>query len=935
VATNEQVNIEVLIQATKSAKTIAQLEKSIDDVNGALASMEDKGSDSAKALGKAIDKGSEKMLELALSTNTATATIGELEKNSEALSEKLKGVERGTAEFDRLSGKLIETNRELKNVELSLEALDSEQVASELGSVAGAVGDVTSAFILMGGEGNETLEEIGRRIETAIAVAIGFKGAIEGIQSGLKLYRNYSKRIKESAVFLKVQAKAQSTLNTSTALFSKAVGGGTLAVKGFRTALISTGIGAIVVAVGLLVANFEKLSALFGTVTAGQKLLNDVTNKAVEIAVEELNAVDLLRITIEDETISREDKNKAIKELQETYPDLLANIDLETASTEELNDGIKKYIALVTLRAEVEATAEIRQEKFKEKIQNTTDAVTGANVSWTNHIATLSIGISAQQLANFETAQANAELNEQIGVLDDLDKANKIKIHNIEIELGLDVASKKAKKDKDDADKNADKKQAERDRKAKQRAQQSKTRKEQAVKDEAIRLKNLATLEEEFFQRGLERDEDREARKLGLEFQTQIDRIKELVKNDEKRTAILLANEENFFKQLEAIEDKYQKIDDGKKQELLNKATKNGTEILIIEDKLLLAGLDNTKENAEERAKIEKRLLDLRIKQIEENSIISLQADELTKDERIKIEKQAQLEIAQIKKDARDKDLQATQEAIDKQSGLIEEQQAQLQEALTNLALETAQLISDTYFEITNEQAERESENRIDKLEETFEAELDILNRRVEEGVISQKQADREALRLEKQKNKALEREQKDAFTKAKKRQKTQAIINGALAFTNALATTQPLVPLGLIAGAGVLISTGLQISKIESQKYARGGILDGPKHQAGGIRTPYGELEGGEAVINRASTKLFKSELSRINQAGGGRTFATGGILGEPTTASTETTGAGIGAVLSQLNDTLRKPIRSYVVEQEITESQARVSNLEANADL
>jgi len=935
VATNEEVNIKVLIEATKSAKTLDQLEKSIDDVNDALAGIEDQGSESFKALSKAVDTADDKMVELALSTDTASATIGDLEKSVEVLSEKLKGVDRGTEEFDRLSSKLIETSRELKNVELSLEALDSEQVASELGSVAGAVGDVTTSFILLSGEGNETLEEIANRVETAIGVAVGFKGAIEGIQSGLKLYRNYAKRIKESTVFLKIQTVAQNLLNTTTALFSKAVGGGTKAVKGFRTALISTGIGAIVVAVGLLVANFEKLSNLFGGVTAGQQALNDVQNKAVEIASEELSAIDKLQKTIADETISREDKNAQIKKLQETYPDLLSNIDLEKTSTADLNTEIQKYTALVKLRAEAEATAEIRAEKFKEVIQNNTDAQTGQNKGVVTWVTSLSLGIDQQTLANAGTVQANKEIQNQIDVLDDLDKANQTKIKNLEKELGLDQASIDAKKKKADADKEAERQADEEEKKRKKRAEERKRAQEQAVKDEAKRLQDLAILEEEFFQKSLTSAEDLEARKLTLEFEAQRERIERLTKDDEKRTALLLANSENFFKQLEAIEKKYQDLDDAKKQELQNKAVQNGTELLIIEEKLALARLDNTEENAEEIAKIESNLLNLRIKQIQENANIELQAENLTADERIKIEQQAQLEIAEIKKGAREKDLQATKESLDAQADLIADQQAQLKDALTSLAIDTAQQISDAYFEIAQEQNERERDNKLESLEETFEEENAILDQRVQDGIISQKQADREALRLQKQKEKEQLAIEKEAFEENKKLQVTQAIINGALAFTSALATTQPLVPLGLIAGAGVLISTGIQVAKIKSQKFAQGGILNGPSHANGGIKTSHGELEGGEAVINKRSTSMFKTELSRINQAGGGRKFATGGILGEPTTASSESTGAGISGVLDQLNTTLSKPIRSYVVEQELTETQDRVAGLEANAEL
>ncbi|CAB4161930.1 hypothetical protein UFOVP782_3 [uncultured Caudovirales phage] len=51
----------------------------------------------------------------------------------------------------------------------------------------------------------------------------------------------------------------------------------------------------------------------------------------------------------------------------------------------------------------------------------------------------------------------------------------------------------------------------------------------------------------------------------------------------------------------------------------------------------------------------------------------------------------------------------------------------------------------------------------------------------------------------------------------------------------------------------------------------ATGGLLVGPSHANGGIMSPFGELEGGEAVINKISTQRFGSILSSINQAGGG----------------------------------------------------------------
>jgi len=65
------------------------------------------------------------------------------------------------------------------------------------------------------------------------------------------------------------------------------------------------------------------------------------------------------------------------------------------------------------------------------------------------------------------------------------------------------------------------------------------------------------------------------------------------------------------------------------------------------------------------------------------------------------------------------------------------------------------------------------------------------------------------------------------------------------------------------------------KISEARSSKKARGGILDGPSHSQGGIQTAYGELEGGEAIINKRSTEKFAPLLSSINEAEGGVNFS------------------------------------------------------------
>ena len=108
--------------------------------------------------------------------------------------------------------------------------------------------------------------------------------------------------------------------------------------------------------------------------------------------------------------------------------------------------------------------------------------------------------------------------------------------------------------------------------------------------------------------------------------------------------------------------------------------------------------------------------------------------------------------------------------------------------------------------------------------------------------------------------------------------------LTGGLPFT-AINTAQ-----GATLQAGVKVSTKKAIGKIlgasalkalgtlATSKKAKGGILEGPSHAMGGILTPFGELEGSEAVINKNSTSRFKHLLSAINVAGGGVSFGATG---------------------------------------------------------
>jgi len=65
----------------------------------------------------------------------------------------------------------------------------------------------------------------------------------------------------------------------------------------------------------------------------------------------------------------------------------------------------------------------------------------------------------------------------------------------------------------------------------------------------------------------------------------------------------------------------------------------------------------------------------------------------------------------------------------------------------------------------------------------------------------------------------------------------------------------------------------------VPSSKFKKGGLLGGRLHKEGGVTSPFGELEGGEFVVNRASTASFLPMLEKINSLGQGQTVDRGNI--------------------------------------------------------
>lgn len=177
------------------------------------------------------------------------------------------------------------------------------------------------------------------------------------------------------------------------------------------------------------------------------------------------------------------------------------------------------------------------------------------------------------------------------------------------------------------------------------------------------------------------------------------------------------------------------------------------------------------------------------------------------------------------------------------------------------------------------------------------------------------------------------QREQRKKAFKADKAMKiVMAVINTALAVVNALATMP--YPASIVMAALAGAAGAAQIGVIAAQpmpQFAKGGYLDGPSHSAGGMAVighggrKVAEVEGGEFIVNKASTRKHFNLLNAINAEGNGGKYASfnaGGVL----SAVKYATGGIFNAqseqgmmraqldLLQNIHDSLQRPVGAVV---------------------
>lgn len=386
-------------------------------------------------------------------------------------------------------------------------------------------------------------------------------------------------------------------------------------------------------------------------------------------------------------------------------------------------------------------------------------------------------------------------------------------------------------------------------------------------------LKKGYITQEQYNEMNLRLIEEYHRQYAAIEEKFEIEGVAENTKyNQQRREAYQTANN-NIIDELKEFSDRLSEVQ---------------TSMPVADNALELVNYSKTKKRNDETIKLyqemaQKILLMKRdlIKQLNEGTIEFADYKEAMKslDE---LENGAHQSMKQIKLDTRD----ALEQLMSQISNYVQYIGQNLQNVLSWVAdyedalyqkrIEQLEKYIDEYQEKLDKQEEmtREYANNVKDIESDLSTARGDRRQELIDQLNSQMAAQRESLHQEQEYQKELDRlekvkqkEEEKQAKREKQRKLNQAIISGALAVANALATT-PFIPVGVAMGGLAAALTAVQIALIKKTPYANGGLLQGPSHSRGGI--PVGntgiEVEGNEFVINKKTTMKNLDLIKFIN---------------------------------------------------------------------
>lgn len=185
------------------------------------------------------------------------------------------------------------------------------------------------------------------------------QGALSALQGVQQLFITLQQ---ESALVVQANIIRQKVLNF---LYDETTG----KLKKVNAALAIGTLGVVIAAIGLLAANWEKVSEALSGVSKQQKLLNDISKEAIGAISEEVGALRTAESQLFDTNTTQERRVEIIKELQSKYPQYLGNLNAETATNEQLAAALLLVNEELLIKAKIEAAQKLVDQETQKQLE--------------------------------------------------------------------------------------------------------------------------------------------------------------------------------------------------------------------------------------------------------------------------------------------------------------------------------------------------------------------------------------------------------------------------------------------------------------------------------------------------------------------------------------------------------------------------------------
>ena len=228
-------------------------------------------------------------------------------------------------------------------------------LSSSLAGVAGGFAAVQGGMALFGAESKD-VEKTLLKVQAAMALSQGLQAIGESVDS----FKQLSAVIQSTTVFQKLNSLATAAAAVVQRVFTGAVETTTVSFNALKTAIVSTGIGALVIALGFAIQYINSMGNASEEAAKKQDKLNDAVDKSNELLKDELKGIDYVNKSRKNRAIiagesadeikkideqSNEEKLAALKKNEETQLDLLTRSKGDRKKQEEAyNAAYKAYI---------------------------------------------------------------------------------------------------------------------------------------------------------------------------------------------------------------------------------------------------------------------------------------------------------------------------------------------------------------------------------------------------------------------------------------------------------------------------------------------------------------------------------------------------------------------------------------------------------------